>query len=68
MNSSNDYGMGNLHSMQRKMFALKQTLSLSNPTEYMRADKIILPGVGHFRNAMGKLKPFNLLIPFNEPY
>jgi glutamine amidotransferase len=62
-----DYGMGNLHSVQRKMLRLKTNpVVSSNPTEVLRADKIILPGVGHFRNAMENLNRLNLLDALNE--
>ena len=62
-----DYGMGNLHSVKRKMLRLNATpVVSSDPAEVLKADKIILPGVGHFKNAMENLKQLNLIEPLNE--
>jgi imidazole glycerol-phosphate synthase subunit HisH len=62
-----DYGMGNLHSVQQKMLRLKTSpIVSSDPVDVLRVDKIILPGVGHFRNAMENLKRLNLTDALNE--
>ncbi|MFM7667473.1 MAG: imidazole glycerol phosphate synthase subunit HisH [Bacteroidota bacterium] len=52
-----DYGMGNLHSVQRKLHILSTEFKIvRNSTELFDCDKIILPGVGHFGAAMQKLQ------------
>ncbi len=52
-----DYGMGNLRSVQKKIENIggKGILS-SDKEEISNAAKIILPGVGHFKSAVNKLK------------
>lgn len=52
-----DYGMGNLHSVIKalKRIGVNAIIS-SNPEELENADKIILPGVGHFKKAIENLK------------
>ena len=50
-----DYRMGNLHSVKKKLDRLKTTVSITaNPRDIVKADKIILVGVGHFAKAMKK--------------
>ncbi|MCS6819973.1 MAG: imidazole glycerol phosphate synthase subunit HisH [Chitinophagales bacterium] len=62
-----DYGMGNIHSVKRKMHLLKRdALVSSKPMEIIKCDKIILPGVGHFGKAMENLKRLSLLDALNE--
>ena len=56
-----DYGMGNIGSivnMLKKIGVKSQTTK--SPTELLQAEKIILPGVGDFDNAMGKLNELGL--------
>lgn len=44
-----DYGAGNLTSVKKALDWLGQSCAVtSDPTEVQRAEKIILPGVGHF--------------------
>ncbi len=51
-----DYGAGNLHSVQNALAALgEQTVITNKPGEILGADKVILPGVGAFADAMDKL-------------
>jgi glutamine amidotransferase len=51
-----DYGMGNLHSVQRKLQAVGATpVVTSDPALVASADKLVLPGVGHFGKAMRTL-------------
>lgn len=51
-----DYGMGNLSSIQQKFKKLRLDAIISNKTEdILRADKLILPGVGHFAYGMKNL-------------
>jgi glutamine amidotransferase len=52
-----DYGMGNLHSVANALDYLGiNNLISSNPAELNTCDKIILPGVGAFKDAMQELK------------
>lgn len=51
-----DYGMGNLNSVRKKFARLNIEAKISSdPSEIEKADKLILPGVGHFRKAMHNL-------------
>jgi len=62
-----DYGMGNVHSVHRKMTRLKADCRLSSdPKTILAADKLILPGVGHFGMAMQSLRENHLLECLNE--
>lgn len=62
-----DYGMGNLHSVQKKLKHLNTNPEIvSDPKRLLDADKIILPGVGHFQKAMENLSALNLLDTLNE--
>lgn len=57
-----DYGMGNLSSVKKKLRRLKvEPLVSSEPQELLAADKIVLPGVGHFGKAMENLATLNLV-------
>lgn len=62
-----DYGMGNLRSVQKAFervgFAAKIS---SNPNDLMKADKVVLPGVGAFHACMENLKKSNLIEPIRE--
>ncbi|MEG1631540.1 MAG: imidazole glycerol phosphate synthase subunit HisH [Hydrogenoanaerobacterium sp.] len=51
-----DYGVGNLFSLQSSLnyLGLKSTVT-NNAKEIMSAERVILPGVGAFANAMQKL-------------
>jgi imidazole glycerol-phosphate synthase subunit HisH len=62
-----DYGMGNLNSVKRKLYRLNvNAIITSSPSDIEMADKIILPGVGHFKKAMENLNKLNLLDVLNE--
>lgn len=62
-----DYGMGNLNSIKKKLTRLKiNPIVSSDSKEIQSADKIILPGVGHFAKAMSRLKDLNLIDVLNE--
>lgn len=62
-----DYGMGNLHSVAKKIKALGHTpIITSDPKEIAKADKLILPGVGHFGKAMENLDKLRLVDVLNE--
>lgn len=56
-----NYGMGNIHSVVNKIRNYKiEPIVTSFYTDLMQADKIVLPGVGHFGQAITKLKELNL--------
>ncbi len=48
-----DYSMGNLNSVQKKLIQLNANVVISSdPIVIANADKLILPGVGHFEKAI----------------
>ncbi len=62
-----DYGMGNLHSVRKAFELLEAPVKfITEPEEIRSADKIVLPGVGAFRDAMATLKEKNLVEPIGE--
>jgi glutamine amidotransferase len=62
-----DYGMGNLHSVRRKLDRIGVHAQItSDPGEVLRADKLILPGVGHFGKAMEHLAAVGLVPALRE--
>lgn len=62
-----DYGAGNLNSVKRSLALLGlSSIVSSNPSDISGAEKIILPGVGHFGKAMANLRRLNLLDPLNQ--
>lgn len=57
-----DYGMGNLHSVQKALEKVGgQAIITDNPNDITQANKVILPGVGAIRPAMTRLKDKNLI-------
>lgn len=62
-----DYGMGNLNSVRRKLYRLNANIIIaSSYKDIEKADKIILPGVGHFGKAMENLNKLSLIESLNE--
>jgi len=62
-----DYGMGNLHSVKKSFGRVGINASITNnPTEIKLSDKIVLPGVGHFKNAVQNLKSLGIWDVLNE--
>ncbi len=62
-----DYGMGNLRSVEKAFFRLGITPKISScHHDILNADKLILPGVGHFKNGMLNLRGMGLIGPLNE--
>jgi glutamine amidotransferase len=57
-----DYGMGNIHSVNKalQLYGAK-TLVANKPEEIESADKAVLPGVGAFDDAMQELKKQDLV-------
>ena len=63
-----DYGMGNLHSVKRKLDRIGVHPQVtSDPSEVLRADKLVLPGVGHFGKAMEHLATLELFPRCTRP-
>ena len=59
-----DYGIGNFGSVIRMIEKVGGSAKLiSTPEEIMRAEKIILPGVGHFDRGMSQILERGLLEP-----
>jgi len=57
-----DYGMGNLHSVQKALESLGAKTQVTNkPQDLKDCDKIVLPGVGAFDDAALELKKQNLI-------
>ena len=62
-----DYGMGNIRSVLNKIYRAGQEAQVSNDPDLIKgADKLILPGVGHFYNGMKKLLESNIVEILNE--
>lgn len=62
-----DYGMGNIRSVVNKIRKAGHKAIVSYETSVIEnADKLILPGVGHFRNGMKSLKERDLLDVLKE--
>lgn len=62
-----DYSMGNLNSVYKKIAKLNAHCIVSSSVEQiLKADKIIIPGVGHFAKAVENLKSTGLWDVLNE--
>ena len=62
-----DYGMGNLRSIQKKLIQIGVNVEISNDVNIIaKADKLILPGVGHFANGIKNLKQYGLWDTLNN--
>ena len=62
-----DYRTGNTNSIKRALDRIGSRSMISSQIEDVtEADKIILPGVGHFARAMANLKELGLLDALNE--
>ena len=56
-----DYDAGNLKSVEKALLRLGEEAVVSREREtILEADKVILPGVGSFGDAMGRLREFGL--------
>ena len=56
-----DYDAGNLKSVEKALVSLgEDTIITRNFSEILSADKVILPGVGAFGDAMAQLKKYEL--------
>lgn len=57
-----DYDAGNLKSVEKALQLIgEEVLVTRNPEEILSADKVILPGVGCFKDAMDNLQRFGLV-------
>jgi len=62
-----DYNMGNLASVQNAFAKLgEDTVIVSDPTKFKDYDKLILPGVGAFGDAMEHLRERNMIEALKE--
>jgi len=62
-----DYQMGNLRSVQKAFERVgKQALITSDPRQVAVAEKVVLPGVGAFRDAIAELRRRGLTGPICE--
>jgi len=62
-----DYGTGNLNSLDKVLRRVGARSEVSSsPDVISGADKIILPGVGHFGTAMSSLGRFDLIAKLHE--
>lgn len=59
-----DYGMGNLRSVQKAFEFVGAVAKITDqPSEVVRAERVVLPGVGAFGDAMRNLKAAGLIDP-----
>ncbi|MDP2921128.1 MAG: imidazole glycerol phosphate synthase subunit HisH, partial [Candidatus Omnitrophota bacterium] len=62
-----DYGMGNLRSVQKAFEKFCPNVAVSSSSQdILKADKIVLPGVGAFKVAMRELKKRGLIKPIKD--
>ena len=62
-----DYDAGNIKSVEKAMLLLGQEVKITrDKDEILNADKVILPGVGAFGDAMGKLHQYGLVEVIKE--
>lgn len=62
-----DYNMGNLASVKNAFAKLgEETVVVSDPSEFKNYDKLILPGVGAFGDAMEHLRERNMIDALKE--
>lgn len=56
-----DYDAGNIKSVEKALILLGQEVKITrDKDEILHADKVILPGVGAFGDAMGKIRQYGL--------
>ena len=62
-----DYGMGNLKSVYNALKKVNFDCQISSEvTDIEMADKLILPGVGSFKDAMDNLQNLDLILPIRK--
>ncbi|MGF7010828.1 glutamine amidotransferase [Lachnospiraceae bacterium PF1-22] len=62
-----DYDAGNMRSVEKALLYLEAEVKVTRDREeLLAADKVVLPGVGNFGDAMSKLKEYNLIPTIKE--
>lgn len=62
-----DYDAGNLRSVEKALLSIgEETIVTRKREEILAADKVVLPGVGAFGDAMRKLKEYGLVDTIHE--
>ncbi len=62
-----DYGMGNIFSVCRAFEACgAQVILTSQPNDILKAERLVLPGVGAFADGMAELRQRNLISPLRD--
>lgn len=62
-----DYGMGNLRSVQKGFERVgSEAVITSEPELIANAERLVLPGVGAFRDAMAHLREYQLIDPIKD--
>lgn len=62
-----DYGMGNLASVRNAFLKLGyKAFTTSNPDEIMKADKVVLPGVGAFSDAINNITKLGIDVTIRD--
>jgi glutamine amidotransferase len=62
-----DYDAGNIKSVEKAIISLGETAVITRDRDtILKADKVILPGVGSFGDAMEKLRSYGLVEVINE--
>lgn len=62
-----DYDAGNIKSVEKAFdFLGADTLVTRDPKEILKADRVVLPGVGAFGDAMKRLNEYDLVAPIKE--
>lgn len=62
-----DYGMSNLRSVEKAFKRLDVPVVItSKAEEVLKADKLVLPGVGNFRSGMNNLKELGMIDTLNK--
>lgn len=62
-----DYDAGNMKSVEKALQLLNQKVVVTRDRDaILKADKVILPGVGSFGDAMGKLRQYDLVEVIEE--
>ena len=62
-----DYGIGNLRSVQKAFEKVGHAAEVSgDPQRVAEAAKVVLPGVGAFRDAIARLREADLVAPLCE--
>lgn len=62
-----DYQMGNLRSVQKALEKVgHEACVVSDPQAILRADKVVLPGVGAFADAIAELRRRELIDPLKQ--